>query len=133
MGVFTCTESYKHDVINWSIRSKKIAMFTRSLVKLCVIKLVRRLSSTYVVLTFWMGIKCGTLCSVVLGNLHLWNHRFPLRDFCNHFESNKLQQNAQSWRWVAVLSILLYTIKTQVSEVLSLNYHFSGVYSRFNS
>lgn len=28
--------------------------------------------------------KCGTSSSGALGNLHLWVHRFSLRDLCNH-------------------------------------------------
>ena len=28
--------------------------------------------------------KCGTSSSEALGNLHLWVHRFSLRDLCNH-------------------------------------------------
>ena len=41
----------------------------------------------YYILGYDLSNKCGTPCSVVLGNLHiLWKHRFPPRNLCNHIE-----------------------------------------------
>ena len=34
----------------------------------------------------YQGNKCGTPCSVILGNLLKGAHRSPLRDYCNHIE-----------------------------------------------
>ena len=38
----------------------------------------------------YQGNKCGTPCSVILGNLLYGAHRIPLRDYCNHTELNNM-------------------------------------------
>ena len=38
--------------------------------------------------SMYQGNKCGTPCSVILGNLLKRAHRSPLRDYCNHIELN---------------------------------------------
>ena len=38
--------------------------------------------------SMYQGNKCGTPCSVILGNPLKRAHRSPLRDYCNHIELN---------------------------------------------
>ena len=39
--------------------------------------------------SMYQGNKCGTSCSVILGNLK-GTHRIPLRDYCNCIELNNM-------------------------------------------
>ena len=40
--------------------------------------------------SMYQGNKCGTPCSVILGNLLKGAHRSPFRDYCNHNELNDM-------------------------------------------
>ena len=68
--------------------------------------------------------------TVVLRNLALWINRFPLRDFCNHTESNIFQQNGQCWRRVATQKLLCNKNSSLLNIIVLLVFILDSVNSK---